>query len=265
MENSSGTESNSSLAGYHVLVTRPADRVNDLREKLSAFGAHVHCAPLLIIEPLPESPELRGVAQNLDQYDVVIVTSVNAVSAFMLTLANFWPQWPVGQRWMAVGSATASALGAYGINAVFPDDATSEGLLALAELKAVAGSRILLVAGEGGRDLLEKTLTAGDAKVNRIATYRRIASVDGRVAIDAFRDIAAVTGKRVALVTSAEALQNLLALAPWLPASNVIVIVSSARIADAAARAGIHHITVAAGATDRQQLDALLQLAAGAH
>lgn len=265
METRRATEPGISLGGCHVLVTRPAARAGLLCEQLAALGAGVLAAPMLAIEPLPETPAMRTLVQALDHYDFVIVTSLNAVDAFMPLASAFWPQWPVAQQWLAVGAATATALARFGVAAVVPDDATSEGLLALPALDAVEGRRVLLVAGEGGRDMLEKTLAARGAQVTRIATYRRVVVTAGRATLDAFRDISAPTGRRVALVTSAEALQNLLALAPWLPGSDVVVIVASERIAAAATRAGIRHLRVADGAGDDSQLAALRSFVAEAH
>jgi len=259
------TEPVTTLAGYHVLVTRPAARAGDLCAQLAAAAATVYAAPLLAIETLPESPQLRAIAQQLDRFDIVIVTSRHAVAAAMPLLTDFWPQWPVAQRWLAVGAGTAAALVVHGVRADAPADARSEGLLAMPVLRAVNGLHILLIAGEGGRDALERTLAERGAVITRMATYRRVAVSDGARAIDAFRHTRAAPGRRIALVTSNEALQNLLALAPWLPGSDVVAIVASERIAASARAAGIAHVIDAHGADDEQQRFALLTHAANLH
>lgn len=248
------------LAGRHVLVTRPAERADALCARLATDGATVHHAPLIAIEPLPATAAQRALAQDLDRFDVVIVTSRNAVQHGLPLLASFWPQWPVGQRWLAVGAATAAALAVHGIAAQAPADARSEGLLALPVLTAIAGRRVLLLTGEGGRGLLEETLAGRGAQVARLAVYRRVPTPGPVAAIDAFRDTlpaAVAAGARAALVTSSEALQNLLGLAPWLPASDVLLVVASARIARQARAAGIAHVRDANGADDAHMLDAL--------
>jgi uroporphyrinogen-III synthase len=249
------------LHGYHVLVTRPAGRAGSLAAALAEHGAVAHIAPLLRIETLPPAIDLRTLAQDLDRFDLVIVTSANALPGVMPLLRDFWPQWPAAQQWLAVGAGTATALAAEGIVAMHPPDETSEGLLALPMLHAVADKRVLLIAGEGGRDTLEKSLRERGALVTRIATYRRVACESARTTLDAFAAIAGATRNCVALVTSAEALQNLVALAPWLPASDVLLILASERIAAEARRLGVRHCRVAAGASDQQQLAALQQYA----
>ena len=50
-----------------------------------------------------------------------------------------------------MGGRTAEQLAAAGVRARVPEQPTSEGLLALPALSTVAGARVLLVCGEGGR------------------------------------------------------------------------------------------------------------------
>ncbi len=262
------TDTDRPLAGRHVLVTRPAALVDALGTMLVNAGASLYCAPLLRLEPIPENPSLRACAQELDRYDIIIVTSRNAVHYGMPLLARFWPQWPVAQRWLAIGAATAAALATHGIDATAPADARSEGLLALTALRNVAGRRVLLITGEGGRELIEATLTARGATVSRLAVYRRIGVPDAAVAINAFRDTLidapADASTHAALVTSSEALQNLLGFAPWLPGSDVRVVVASERIAAGARAAGITNISTAHGADDAHMVAALRAWACGA-
>lgn len=246
------------LAGHHVLVTRPAALAGPLCAALAADGATVHRAPLLAIEATEETPALRALVQDLDRFDIVIVTSRNAVQHGIPLLASYWPQWPAAQRWFAVGAATALALAAHGIHADAPADERSEGLLAMPALVQVApGSRVLLLAGEGGRTLIEETLTARGATVTRLAVYRRLATGEARAVLDAFRDIPAAAGHRAVLVTSSAALQNLLGLAPWLPGSDVLLVTASPRTADEARAAGCTHVRDAGGADDARMRAAL--------
>lgn len=252
------------LAGWQVLVTRPAGVADALCQALAAAGAQVHRAPLLAIEPLPESAVDRAVAQDLDRFDIVIVTSRHAVQHGISRLADCWPQWPAQQRWLAVGAATASALTAHGIHAEAPADARSEGLLGLPALSDVAGRRVLLLTGEGGRGLLDSTLVARGALVTRLAVYRRVADDHAGAALDAFRHTAGNPGARAVLVTSGDALQNLLRLAPWLREDGSHLVVASDRIGALARAAGFTRITVAASAVDDVLLDTLIHLAGDA-
>lgn len=251
-----------SLAGVAVLVTRPSGQAAALCRRLADAGAEVHAVPLLAVEPLPDTAALREAAQHLDRYEIVLATSRHAVEVALPAFADYWPQWPVAQHWFAVGPATATALASHGLQVLAPEDARSEGLLAMAELQDVSGRRVLLLAGEGGRDALETGLAARGAVITRLSLYRRVPVPSSRTGLEAFRDIPAARARRVALVTSGEALQNLLALAPWLPDSDITLLVASARIADLACAAGVSRLRVCAGAGDEQQLAALREFAA---
>lgn len=257
------------LAGWPVLVTRPADTGDALTALLHAHGATVFVAPMLQVDALEETVPGRALAQQLEQFHAVIVTSRHAVQHGLPLLAQFWPQWPVGVRWLAVGATTARALGAHGLRAEAPADARSEGLLALPALQHVSGKRILLLTGEGGRGLLERELAARGATVQRLAAYRRTAVTAPTPALAAFSAAVATAGNHrpppiqgAALVTSAEALQNLLALAPTLRTAPSWLIAASARIAEAAHAAGLAHVYNADGADDAALLAALLATAA---
>lgn len=246
------------LRGWQILVTRPAAWAESLCMQLAAAGAVVHRAPMLTIEPVPETALQRALAQQLDRYDGVIVTSRHAVQYGIPLLAQFWPQWPTGQTWWAMGAATAAALAAHGIVAAAPDDARSEGLLARPEFVDICGQRILLLTGAGGRTLIDRTLAARGAEVIRLETYRRVDMDDTMpAALTIFRDTTAAPGQRAALVTSMEILRNLLARAPWLSALDMVLIVASERIAIAARTVGVRHVVNAGGADDMRLLAAL--------
>jgi uroporphyrinogen-III synthase len=120
-------------------------------------------------------------------------------------------RWPPQLAAFAPGPGTADALAAVGIADVRIPRTTfdSEGLLALPELAAANGKRIVIFRGEGGREFLGDALAARGAQVDHVVCYRRSkpASAAGGLN-ETFRDghIDAVT------VTSSAGLDNLWAL-----------------------------------------------------
>ena len=110
----------------------------------------------------------------------------------------------------------------------------SEGLLALPELQNVAGWRVLIFRGDGGRELLGDTLRARGATVEYAACYRRSKpQQDIAVLLDAAPD--ALT------VTSSEALDYLwqmLGDAQRDSVCGIPLFVPHKRIADLAQRQG---------------------------
>lgn len=156
------------LAGRCVLVTRPAERAGALIAMLEDAGAQVVSLPMQRIEPLAHA--LPDDAAN----DWWIFTSPAAVQHFRHDPAQHRTP-----RIAAIGRATADALAAEGLPAdLVPDsDYSSEGLLAseLMQPEAIAGMRVRIVTGQGGRGLLAQELARRGAQVQVTEVYRRVA------------------------------------------------------------------------------------------
>ncbi|OZG74638.1 hypothetical protein BTA51_06520 [Hahella sp. CCB-MM4] len=157
-----------------VLLTRPEPDNDSLKTLLTNQGFDVRELPLLQIEQLPESPEIRTLAMNIDQFQEVICTSKHAANWLMQLLDTYWPQIPVGIRWYAMGSGSATPLIEYGLEVSLPVTGnTSEDMLQRPELQNLDQHKVLLVKGEGGRDTLAQGLTERGASVDTLELYRR--------------------------------------------------------------------------------------------
>ena len=187
-----------------IVITRPARQAAGLAREIAALGGRPLVFPAIVILPSADVAALRAVQSNLASYDITIFVSANAVEYGVGDPAA----WPVGILTLAPGSGTAAALAAAGIpNARVPATTMdSEGLLALPELVDVAGKRIVIFRGDGGRELLRTALEARGATVVQVECYRRAKPQSGAEGlIDAWRDkcVDAVT------LTSGEGLDNL--------------------------------------------------------
>lgn len=195
------------LNGAGVLITRPARQAAGLAREIAALGGRPLVFSAIVIMPPSDEAALRDVQQNLAHYDIAVFVSPNAVEYGVGDPAV----WPPHLLPLAPGPGTAAALAAVGItNARVPATTMdSEGLLALPELVDVAGRRIVIFRGDGGRELLRTELEARGAHVFQIECYRRARPVAGASGlIGAWRDkhIDAVT------LTSSEGLDNLWAI-----------------------------------------------------
>ncbi len=187
-----------------IVITRPARQAAGLAREIAALGGRPLVFPAIVILPPADVAALREVQWNLARYDIAIFVSANAVEYGVGDPAA----WPAHILTLAPGPGTAAALAAVGIANVRipPTTMDSEGLLALPELLDVAGKRIVIFRGGGGRELLRTALEARGATVVQVECYRRAKPQSGVAGlIDAWRD------KRVDAVTltSGEGLDNL--------------------------------------------------------
>lgn len=167
---------NPPLTGKTIVVTRPRAQAEPLAQAIAAAGGQALLFPLLEIAPAADPQPLQAAAARLADYSLAVFISPNAVDYSLPTLLAAGP-WPVGLTPAAVGQGTVKALAAYGIaGCVAPTERfDSEALLELPALQPdrVAGRRVAIFRGDGGRELLADTLRARGATVDCIACYRR--------------------------------------------------------------------------------------------
>lgn len=164
------------LDGKRILVTRAAHQAGKLSEGLRALGAEPVEAPVLEIQP-PESYEaLDDALTHLEEFDWLILTSVNALHAIGGRSARFAADRSraEGLRVAAIGRATAEMARHYGFTVnVVPDAYIAEGLVsALGGL--VKGKRILLARAAIARDVIPDALRAAGATVDVVDAYRNV-------------------------------------------------------------------------------------------
>ena len=69
------TTQHADLRGRRVLICRPEPEASRLARAFEEVGAEVRLLPLMAREPLPETPEQRGILQELDNFTHVIAVS----------------------------------------------------------------------------------------------------------------------------------------------------------------------------------------------
>jgi uroporphyrinogen-III synthase len=239
------------LAGMNVLVTRPAAQASEFAEAIQQARGRPICFPTLEILGPADKIAAKQTIARLDQFDLLIFTSTNAVQyAFPLFPTNIPLDLPIA----AIGSATAAALSEAGLPPTLcPDKPQSEGLLALPELQAVQGLRILIVRGTGGREALKLTLEERGAQVNYAEVYRRQCPV--RNPQNLIKNWATLVD--VVTVSSNEILNNLYQMLgetgqPLL--HNTPLVVPSTRITDQARQLGCLKTYQARSALDHDML-----------
>jgi len=255
------------LAGRRILVTRPGGQGEGLAALIRAAGGEPLVAPAIEIRALTDLASFNAVADRLEAFDIAVFVSRNAVRyALALLRARRGAQpWPMHLRAATVGGGSREELEAHGFSGVIapPARADSEALLALPELADVAGKRVVIFRGEGGRALLGDTLSARGARVEHAACYRRTLPADGSAAL-----AAAWAGGALDAVTvsSGEGLANLLEMlgeADSRRLAETALFVPHARVAEEAARRGLDRVIVG-GPADAEMAAALVAYFGGA-
>jgi len=213
------------LSGRGIVVTRPAHQAADLVELIAAAGGYAILFPTIEIVAVSESQALTELIDRLDTFDIAIFVSPNAVSQAM-RLIRARRELPPRLALATIGRGGVRELERYGATRVAaPARFDSEALLDLPEMREVAGKRIVIFRGEGGRELLGDTLTARGAAIEYAQCYRRTRPhVDATPLLKAWErnHLHAITA------TSSDGLRNLVELvgksaSPWLRQTPLFV------------------------------------------
>ncbi len=256
------------LAGRTILVTRPAGQAERLCRMIERAGGRALRFPLLEIAVVDgTAAEAAGaLLDNYGNYDAMIFISRNAVIfAEKLRPALFARE--TLPAVYASGPGTRAELEARGIVAATGRNSEygTEGLLRLQSLssRSVAGKRLLIVRGEGGREKLKAGLEERGARVDYVEVYlRRIPEMEADTMQKLWQD----QRPGVIVVTSVQSLENLLALGGPECRRSLLetpLAVMSPRIARRAGELGFMRPPCVAGGTgDRALTAAVIEAAA---
>lgn len=244
-----------------ILVTRPAGQAARLCGLLDAAGHEGIQLPAIEIMEAADSYRLEAVTDTLDDYDLAVFVSVNAVKMGVEFILNR-RDWPEDTRIATIGAGSATALLQYGLSVdLLPEHQyNSEALLALDELQDMSGQCVVIFRGNGGRELLGETLVARGADVDYVEVYQRACPV-----VDAKRMQTLLQPGYLdcITITSNEALQNLVTMAgpegqPLL--LKIPLVVMGTRQAALAQQLGfVHAPLIAANASDEAIVAAFQQ------
>ncbi|MDD5411392.1 MAG: uroporphyrinogen-III synthase [Methylobacter sp.] len=252
------------LNRVRVLVTRPAHQAENLCRLIEEQGGEAIRFPTLDIVSRDDASEITKTLANLDRFQWVVFISANAVN-FALKANSGKIDCMKSVRFAAVGQSTAQAMkmAELAVDLVPESGYNSEALLAMPQLQQVDGQNCLIVRGEGGREELANTLRSRGANVEYLEVYKRIIPD-----IDGLPVVKLLTQHRldVIIVTSAEALQNLIIMLGeknYKLLSLIPLVVVSDRIRRIAADMGFNRITVTDSPIDTAILETVITCVTG--
>lgn len=248
------------LSDVSVMVTRPKPQGQMLSEKIKALGGAPVYLPTIEIMPPENTTILKEQIGQLDQYDLIIFISPQAVSQSTSLIREHWPTLPDKLKVLATGQGTANALHAAGFPTVIfpPEEWSTEGLLKLPILQNISGQKIALVRGEGGRELLADTLKARGANVTHFIAYRR--TVPSFEKSESYISLLQQRKIDIIVCTSGESLHNLITLVGVANKSflqDVALVVVSQRLVQLATELQFTQVFLAANASHSAIIDTL--------
>lgn len=238
------------------LITRPEPQAHQLASTLNSAGFQSLCQPLFDYQANQSEAELKNLLSKTSQPILIFVSKAAVQFANTLLPISRWQTTSI----IAVGTATKDALAKLAIkNVAMPQRQDSEGLLSLPELTNVTNKDVIIVRGDGGRELIAKQLQLKGANVHYFESYKKYWLSLPESTANTWRDhnISAI------IITSNALLESVVQLTRngdnfW--QNTCLWLVISERIATNAKALGLRNIICSNGASDQAILNALLQL-----
>lgn len=245
-----------------IMITRPAHQAGGLASDIEAAGGTTFLFPTLEINPVVLSAQDKEKIETIKQFDILIFISPNAVEHGLNQILSI-SELPNKIQLATIGQGSANALQSKigKLPDIFPkENFNSEGLLATEDMQNVAGKRILIIRGNGGREHLKQTLQQRGAIVDYLTVYQRIKPRVDSSQLEQYlqnNQIAAI------VITSAQSLKNLVELTPEKVTLNLLelpLLLINKRLIDIANIEGFNNkLFVATDASDHAILEALIE------
>ena len=165
------------LSGRSFLVTRARPQAESFAQLLEAQGAEAICIPTIEIVPPQSWRALDLAVRKLEDFDLVVLTSVNGVRAFLerLQVIHQNDGSLTQLQVVAVGPKTAAALEQNHVRPdLVPHDYRAEGVVDALQRQGVANKRVLYPRAELARTTIVDRLTAAGAEVVAPVAYRTL-------------------------------------------------------------------------------------------
>ena len=166
------------LFGRRIVVTRTREQASELTRQLLELGAEVLEIPTIKIVPPDDKHSLVEALEGIGEYDWVVFTSPNGVTAFFdCFFKAFEDVRALGNlRFAAVGPATAAKLKELHlrVDAMPEQYLASKVAAAVTAVESVENIRILLARAQVANAELSKTLENLGAIVDDVAFYKTV-------------------------------------------------------------------------------------------
>jgi uroporphyrinogen-III synthase len=176
-----------SLTGLRVLVGRARHQASALSAGLRELGAEVIEIPFIEIRKPRSYKPLDSALEHLDEYDWLILTSVNGVDALWerATKLKLKKKHFKHLQIAAIGPATRKRIEKHGLKVdVVPEQYVAESVVKSLR-KQVKGKRVLLARAKVARDVIPRELRRLGAKVDVVEAYETVIPRSSRTRLQA--------------------------------------------------------------------------------
>jgi len=164
------------LSGLRILVGRARHQAGALSSGLRELGARVIEIPFIEIRKPRSYKPLDSALKSLDDYDWLILTSVNGVDALWERLTRLHLN-KTSMRHLkiaAIGPATKKAIEKRGLKVdVVPEEYVAESVVKSLRTK-VKGKRVLLARAKVARDVIPTELRKLAARIDVVEAYETV-------------------------------------------------------------------------------------------
>ncbi len=171
------------LRGRTILVTREKERSLEMVREIEARGGKAVVVPMIATGPPVSWDECDRAIARLDEFDLLVFTSVTAVEMFVgrTRVLGVPPAALSRARSAAVGDATASALEACGVPVAYVPAEFTGASLGSSLGGSLPGKRVLIPRGNIARREVAETLREQGAAVETVTVYvtTRPEGIDG--------------------------------------------------------------------------------------
>ncbi|MFD2670507.1 uroporphyrinogen-III C-methyltransferase [Marinicrinis sediminis] len=172
------------LFGKRILVTRSREQASELVQKIDELGGEPYELPLLRLEPVSSEQEqikMRQALGQLETYDWIVFTSVNAVEYFFDALKREGIDIRKLHRakMVSVGPKTTEELNARGIiPEAVPDQYQQEGVWAAIATRVEKEQKVLFPKSSLSRKWLSEQMISQGLVVDEINIYEPVPCVE---------------------------------------------------------------------------------------
>ncbi|MFB9137448.1 uroporphyrinogen-III synthase [Vibrio sp. AK197] len=154
-----------------VLVTRPGAQGYSLCQQLMEAGIASFHHSLLTFTP---GSQLSQLSDDIEQIDIMVAISQHSVAFTDEYFTQHNISWPQDCHYLAIGHKTALELSRVcGQKVNYPQQSDSEHFLELDDLQDINKKQIVILRGNGGRELIFDTLVERGAIVEYREVYQR--------------------------------------------------------------------------------------------